>query len=183
LEATLSQHAPARPDSSEYNSYYQPYVKEVPDGDLLATLESQRNATAAVLAGISDKQAAYRYAEGKWSIREVIGHISDAERVFSYRALRIARGDTIELPGFDENAWMPMAGFEGRSMADVADELQAVRDATLALFRSFGADAWRRIGSASGHPVSARALAWIVAGHERHHLRILAERYVPNLKP
>lgn len=177
----MSKHAPARPDDSEYNSYYQPYVGEVPDGDLLATLEAQRSSTAAVLAGISDRQAAFRYAEGKWSIREVIGHISDAERVFSYRALRIARGDTIDLPGFDENAWVPMGGFEERSMADVAAELRAVRDASLALFASFSAEAWLRTGSASGHPVSARALAWILAGHERHHLRILAERYFPQL--
>jgi len=175
--------SPARPADSEYNSYYQPYVKEVPDAGLLTTLRAQRDSTAAVLAGISDKQAAYRYADGKWSVREVIGHVSDAERVFSYRALRIARGDTIDLPGFDENAWMPMAGFEERSMADVAAELRAVRDASLALFGSFSAEAWLRIGSASGHPVSARALAWILAGHERHHLRVLAERYFPHLKP
>ena len=112
----------------------------------------------------------------------MIGHISDAERVFSYRALRIARGDTIDLPGFDENAWVPMGGFEARSMADVAAEFRAVRDATLPLFGSFTAEAWPRIGSASGHPVSARALAWILAGHERHHLRVLAERYFPHLK-
>jgi len=174
--------SPARPADSEYNSYYQPYVHEVPDGDLLATLVAQRDSTAAVLAGISDKSAGYRYADGKWSIREVVGHVSDAERVFSYRALRIARGDTIDLPGFDENTWMPMAGFEARSMADVAAEFRAVREATLALFNSFSAEAWLRIGSASGHPVSARALAWILAGHERHHLSILAERYFPNLK-
>jgi len=178
----LSKHAPARPADSEYNSYYQPYVKEVPDGDLLATLRAQRDSTAAVLAGISDKQAAYRYADGKWSIREVVGHVSDTERVFSYRALRIARGDTMDLPGFDENAWVPMGAFEERSMADVAAELRAVRDASLALFGSFSAEAWLRIGSASGHPVSARAMAWILAGHERHHLRILAERYFPQLR-
>jgi hypothetical protein len=173
---------PARPADSEYNKYYQPYVQEVPEGDLLATLAAQRDSTAAVLAGISDKGAGYRYAEGKWSIREVIGHVCDAERVFSYRALRIARGDTIDLPGFDENAWVPMGAFEERSMADVAAELRAVRGASIALFSSFTAEAWLRIGSASGHPVSTRALAWILAGHERHHLRILAERYFPNLK-
>jgi hypothetical protein len=172
----------ARPADSEYNSYYQPYVKEVPDGDLLSTLRHQRESTTAVLAGISDKHAAYRYAEGKWSLREVVGHVSDTERVFSYRALRIARGDTVELPGFNENAWMPMAGFEDRSMADVAAEFRAVRDATLALLASFSAEAWLRIGSASGHPVSVRAMAWILAGHERHHLRILEERYFPHLK-
>jgi hypothetical protein len=174
--------SPARPADSEYNKYYQPYVNEVPDGELLSTLAAQQVSTAAILAGISDASAGYRYADGKWSIREVIGHVADAERVFSYRALRIARGDTIDLPGFDENAWVPMGAFEARPMADVAAEFRAVRDATLALFGSFTAEAWPRTGSASGHPVSARALAWIVAGHERHHLRVLAERYFPHLK-
>ncbi len=173
--------SPARPADSEYNSYYQPYVKEVPDGDLLAMLREQRDSTAAVLAGISDKQAGFRYAEGKWSIREVFGHLSDAERVFSYRALRIGRGDTVDLAGFDENAWVPLARFESRPMADVAAEFRAVREASIALARSFDAEAWLRIGSAGGHPVSARALVWILAGHERHHLRVLAERYFPHL--
>ncbi len=173
--------SPSRPPDSEYNSYYQPYVKEVPEGDLLDTLKAQRDSTSAVLAGLSDKQADFRYAAGKWSIREVIGHVSDAERVFSYRALRIARGDTVDLPGFDENAWMPMAGFDRRTLAEVAAEFRAVREASLALFGSFGPEAWLRIGSASGHPVSARALGWILAGHECHHLRVLEERYFPSL--
>lgn len=174
----MSTASPARPERSEYNSHYQPYVVEVPDGDLLATLSAQRDSTAAVLAGIPESKAGYRYANGKWSIREVIGHVADAERVFSYRALRIARGDTTPLPGFDENAWMPFAGFDRRPLAEVAAELAAVRGSTLALFRSFDQEAWVRVGSASGHPVSARALAWIVAGHERHHARVLHERYL-----
>ncbi|TFG46827.1 MAG: DinB family protein [Gemmatimonadales bacterium] len=175
--------SPARPAASEYYSFYQPYITAAPDGDLLTALRDQRDSTTAVLAGISDTQAGFRYAEGKWSIREVVGHVSDVERVFSCRALRIARGDTIDLPGFDENVWVPMAGFEARSMADVATEFRAVREATLALFGSFSAEAWLRIGSASGHPASARALGWIVAGHELHHHRVLAERYFPHLKP
>lgn len=174
--------SPARPADSEYNSFYQPYVTEVPDGDLLATLVAQRDSATAVLAGISDKNAGLRYADGKWSIREVVGHVSDTERVFCYRALRIARGDTVDLLAFDENAWVPMGGFEVRSMADVVAEFRAVREATLALFGSFSAEAWLRIGSASGYPISARALGWIAAGHERHHLRVLAERYFPHLK-
>jgi len=175
--------SPPRPAETEYNSYYQPYVKEVPDGDLLTTLAALRDSTAAVLAGISDKNAGFRYDAGKWSIREVVGHVSDAERVFAYRALRIARGDTVELPGFDENAWVPASGCDRRTLADIAAEFRAVREASLALFHSFDDEAWIRIGSASGHPVSARALAWILAGHERHHLRVLAERYFPKLKP
>lgn len=178
----MPSHSPARPADSEYNRYFQPYVEEVPDGDLLLTLEQQRDSTAAVLAGISDARAGFRYAEGKWSVREVVGHVADAERVFAYRALRFARGDSTDLPGFDENAWMPESGFDARTLADVAAELRAVRESTLALFRSIRAEAWPRSGRASGHPVSARALAWILAGHERHHMRILAERYLPHLR-
>jgi len=177
----VSSHSPARPADSEYNKYFQPYVGEVPDGDLLAMLETQRDATHAVLAGIPDTKAGFRYADGKWSIREVVGHVADAERVFAYRALRVARGDTTPLPGFDENAWMPEAGFDVRTLSDVAGELRMVRDSTLALFRSLTPDAWLRSGMASDHPVSVRALAWILAGHERHHLRILTERYFPRL--
>lgn len=173
--------SPARPAESEYNSYYQPYVREVPDGDLLSTLVTQRDSTSALLAGISDAGAGYRYADGKWSIREVFGHLADAERVFTYRALRIARGDATPLPGFDENAWMPFAGFDRRSLADVAAEFHSVREGSLALFRSFDAEAWLRIGTASAHPVSVRALAWILAGHERHHVRVIHERYLPNV--
>lgn len=180
-EDSLPSHSPARPSDSEYNAFYQPYVAEVPAGDLLATLAAQRDSTAAVLDGIPESKAGFRYAEGKWSIKEVIGHIADAERVFSYRALRIARGDATPLPGFDEDAWMPPANFDRRALADIAAELVAVRGSTLALFHSFEAEAWLRVGSASGHAISARALAWILTGHERHHLRVLAERYLPGL--
>jgi hypothetical protein len=180
-ETAVSSHSPARPADSEYNTYYQPYVSEVPDGDLLTTLESQRDSTAAILAGITDANAGFRYAEGKWSIREVVGHVADAERVFAYRALRFARADATPLPGFDENAWMPSAGFDARPLGDVAAELRTVRESTLSLFRSFTPEAWLRTGSASGHPITARALAWIIAGHERHHLRVLTERYFPRI--
>lgn len=177
----MPNHSPARPADSEYNRFYQPYVSEVPDGNLLDSLATQRDLTSALLADISDTNAGFRYADGKWSIREVIGHVADAERVFAYRALRIARGDTTPLQGFDENAWMPFAEFDRRPLADVGAELRAVRDSSLALFRSFDPDAWLRMGTASGHPVSVRALAWIVAGHERHHMRVLQERYLSTL--
>src|SRR2546423_5296233 len=114
---------------------------------------------------------------GKWSIKEVIGHVTDAERVFSYRALRFARADTISLPGFDENAWVPAGNFGARSLADLAAELDAVRPATIALFRGLDAAALARRGTASDNAVSVRAIAWIIAGHERHHVALLHERY------
>ena len=129
--------SPARPAPSEHFSYYLTYVSEVPEGDLLATLTAQRDSTAALLATIPEAKAGYRYAPGKWSIKEVIGHVSDAERVFAYRALRIARADETPLPGFDENAWMPPAEFDRRTLADLAADLRSVRESTLALFRGF----------------------------------------------
>lgn len=177
----MPSHSPARPADSEYNKYFQPYVTEVPDGDLLSALAAQRDSTTAVLAGISDTQAGFRYADGKWSIREVIGHLADAERVFAYRALRIARADTTPLSGFDENAWVPPAAYDARGLPEIAAEFRAVRESTLALFRGFPAEAWTRQGTASNHPISARALAWIMAGHELHHMRVLAERYLPHI--
>jgi uncharacterized damage-inducible protein DinB len=156
-------------------------VAEVPEGNLLVTLAVQREATAALLATIPEARAEDRYAAGKWSIKEVVGHVADAERVFAYRALRIARADMTPLPGFDENKWVAAAGVHRRTLADLAAELHAVRESTLALFQGFDAEAWPRLGIASEHPVSARALAWIVAGHELHHVRILRERYLTYL--
>ena len=174
-------HSSIRPSLSEYNAYDQPYVSESPGDDVLAALAAQRDSTAALLAGIPEAKAGFRYAPGKWSVKEVIGHLADSERVFAYRALRVARADATPLASFDENAWMPEAGFDRRTLADIAAEFRAVRDGTLALFHGFDASAWPRVGTASGHPISARALAWIISGHEAHHLRVLAERYLPQL--
>jgi len=173
--------SPSRPKPTEHHEYYLSYVSAVPEGNLLDILAGQIDRTSALLAAVPEARAGFRYAEGKWSIKEVIGHVADTERVFSYRALRIARGDTTPLPGFDENAWVPFGEFDRRTLADLAAELRAVRTATLALFGGFTAEAWPRMGTASGHPVSARALAYIVTGHERHHLRVLEERYFPKV--
>ncbi|HUL03324.1 MAG TPA: DinB family protein [Gemmatimonadales bacterium] len=168
----------ARPEATEYAPYYGTYVSKVPAGDLLQLLERQRADTQALLAGLSDERALHRYAPGKWSIKEVVGHIADAERIFSYRALRIARGDETPLPGFDENAYTPAGHFDARPLAELAAELDAVRRATIALFRGLEGDALVRRGTASNHGVSVRALAYIIAGHERHHVQILRERYL-----
>jgi len=170
--------SPPRPAKTEYNSYYQPYVDESPGEDVLAALVAQRDSTAALLAKVPENKAGYRYAPGKWTLREVIGHLADSERVFSYRALRVARADATPLPSFDEDAWMAPANFERRALAEVAAEFRAVRESTLALFRGFDAEAWPRVGTASNHPISARALAWIISGHEAHHVRVLRERYL-----
>lgn len=167
-----------RPASSEYAPFYAGYVAAVPDGDLLALLERQADEIAALLGGISDEQSRHRYAPGKWTIREVLGHIIDGERVFTYRAMTFARGDAGPLPSFDENAWAAASNAGRRTMQDLLAEYRAVRAATSALFRSFGEAELARSGIASQNRVTVRALAYIVAGHERHHLKILRERYL-----
>ena len=167
-----------RPDATEYAPFYGTYVGKVPDGDLLELLERQRRETQNVLAGLSDTQALHRYAPGKWSIKEVVGHLMDSERVFCYRALRFARADEKPLQGFDDKAWVPAGSFDARPLADLAAELDAVRRATIALFGGFDAAALARKGTANNNEVTVRALAWIVAGHERHHVAILRERYL-----
>jgi hypothetical protein len=169
---------PARPRPEEYNVYYETYISQVEDGSLLKTLAAQRDETAALLAGLTEAQAAHRYAPGKWSLKEVIGHLADSERIFAYRALRIARGDGTPLASFDENAYVPAADFGRRTLPDVASEFRAVREATLALLASLDDAAWLRMGTASDKPVSVRALGYIIAGHERHHVRVLRQRYL-----
>jgi len=167
-----------RPDATEYAPFYGTYVGKVPDGDLLELLERQRRETQNLLAGLSDTQALHRYAPGKWSMKEVVGHLMDSERVFCYRALRFARADEKPLQGFDDKAWVPAGSFDARPLADLAAELEAVRRATIALFGGFDAAALARKGTANNNEVTVRALAWIVAGHERHHVAILRERYL-----
>lgn len=171
------QPATIAPRADEYAQPYRPYVSKVPQGNVLDQLERQGTSTAALLARVAPERARYRYAEGKWSVTEVIGHLSDAERIFSYRALRIARGDQTPLPGFDENTYTPAGEFDRRPLADVAREFALVRAATVALFRGFPDEAWNRRGTASNHPVSVRGCAHIIAGHELHHLEVLRTRY------
>ncbi|HEV8599116.1 MAG TPA: DinB family protein [Gemmatimonadales bacterium] len=171
----------ARPDASEYAPFFAAYIAGVPEGDLLARLESQLRETIGALAGLPESQGDYAYAPGKWTLKEVLGHMADAERVFCYRALRFARGDASPLTSFDEKLWVPNSGAGARSVADLQDELRVVRAATLALLRHVPPEAAERRGSVSGKEVSVRALAWIIAGHERHHLRILRERYLSPL--
>lgn len=167
-----------RPDAAEYAPFYGTYVGKVPEGDVLQILEDQRRETARLLAGLPEAKALHRYAPGKWSIKEVVGHLMDSERVFCYRALRFARADQTALPGFDEKAWVPAGSFDARSLADLAAELDAVRRATIALFRGLDAPALARHGTANNKEISVRALAYIIAGHERHHVGILRERYL-----
>jgi len=167
-----------RPEPSEYVPYYEAYISKVPKGDLLKLLEDQRRETQQLLAGLSEAKALHRYAAGKWSIKEVVGHLMDSERVFCYRALRFARADEKPLQGFDEKAWVPPGRFDARALKDLAAEFDAVRRATIALLSGLDADALARGGMANNNPITVRALAWIIAGHERHHVAILRERYL-----
>jgi uncharacterized damage-inducible protein DinB len=167
-----------RPADHEYAAYYADYVGLVPDGDIIAILATQLDDTLALLRNLTDAQALTAYAPGKWSIKEVVGHIADAERVFAQRALRFARGDQTPLAGFDEQAYVPAGHFNERPLPSLLAELAAVRGATVALFAGLPHDAWARSGSANGVQVSVRALGWIAAGHELHHRGILSARYV-----
>lgn len=175
-------HAPAapavtRPAADEYDPYYERYISNVPDGAVLDRMLAQRDEVESVFAPLDDTAAARRYAPGKWSVKEVLGHLTDTERVFAHRAFRFGRGDATPLPGFDENAYVPAGGFDARPIASLLSEWRATRAASLALFNAFDAEAWRRRGSANGAPVSVRALAYITVGHADHHLGVLRERY------
>jgi uncharacterized damage-inducible protein DinB len=174
----MSAPAPARPESNEYASYYEKYVSLVPDADLVETLERQGAETLALLRGLSEEQGAHRYEPGKWSVKQLVGHVNDTERIFAYRVLAVGRGDTQPLPGMDQEDYMAGVDFDARTLSDLADEFEAVRSATLHLLRHLSAEAWARRGTASGHEVTARAVAYILAGHGAHHVRILRERYL-----
>jgi uncharacterized damage-inducible protein DinB len=165
-----------RPGPGEYAEYYARYVARVPDGDIVMTLATEMEATIAMVDGLSDDQALHAYAPGKWSIKEVLGHIADAERVFAYRALRFGRGDQAPLEGFDENRYVPAGRFDQRTVASLTAELRTVRHATVSLLAGLPDEAWTRAGTASGYPVTVRGVAWITAGHELHHREILARR-------
>ncbi len=165
------------PAAGEYAPHYAGYVARVPQGDVLARLRKQIGETAALLRPLDAAKASYRYAPGKWSVIEVLGHLCDAERVFAYRALRFARGDETPLAGFDENVYVPAGEFERRSIADVVAEFEAVRAATVALLGGLPEAAWVRWGVANGQRVTVRALAHIIAGHELHHVEVLRTRY------
>jgi hypothetical protein len=167
-----------RPGDGEHAPFYAGYVALTAEsGDVVALLAAQPAELRVLCDGLSEAEARHRYAPGKWSVKEVVCHLADAERIFAYRALRVARGDGTPLPGFDENAYVEASGADDRPLPGLLAELDAVRAATLALFRSLPPEALERRGTANGAPISVRALAYITAGHTAHHLRILRERY------
>jgi hypothetical protein len=168
----------ARPDSTEYAAYYGKYVSLVPDGDITTTLATQLNDTLALLCAIPEERGGHAYAPGKWSIKELLGHVIDGERIFAYRALCIGRNDKTPLPGFEQDDYVANTDFNARTLGSLIDEFAAVRQANLQLFKHFTDAEWQRRGTASENEVSARALAYIVAGHELYHRDILKTRYL-----
>ncbi len=167
-----------RPAADEHAQFYAKYVTRVPEGDLVGQLREQLMETATMLRAVPTDRADFAYAPGKWSIKEVIGHMIDVERVMAYRAVRFARNDKTELPGFDENLWAANANFAGRSIDDLVDELEVVRAATIHFAKHLSVEEQTRRGKANGQEVSVRALIYIIAGHERHHTALLRERYL-----
>lgn len=165
------------PGGDEYAPFYASYVARIRDPDPLAALRQQLPRLRELLGGISPAVQEHRYAPGKWSVKEVVGHMADAERVFGYRALRFARGDRTPLPGFDENAYAAAGGFDLRPWPNLLAELEHLRQANIELFAGLEPETWSRDGEASGSRVTVRALAFILAGHVEHHLVILEERY------
>jgi hypothetical protein len=168
----------ARPQADEHAPYYGKYIARVPDGNLIALLREQLIDTISLLSNVSADKADFSYGPGKWTVKEVIGHLIDVERVMAYRALRFARNDKTELPGFDENSWAENAESGKRTLNDLLEEFQVVRASTIDLARHLSAEALARYGSANGNKVSVRALFYIIAGHERHHAALLRERYL-----
>jgi uncharacterized damage-inducible protein DinB len=167
-----------RPEKSEYAPYFERYVGKVPDGDIRDFLFSQLTEFGGLIGTIGEERAAYRYAEGKWSVKQVVGHIVDTERIFGYRALAIARGDKTPLPSFDQDAYVEGGGFDARSMTDIAVEFTTLRQSMIRLFGSFDEKAWLQRGSAGDNEATVRAIAWIIVGHLIHHRGVLLERYL-----
>jgi len=168
----------SRPLKNEYSPYYKTYIQLVPEGDLITILEEQLATTLQLLSPVREEQWDYRYAPGKWTLKDVIGHIIDNERVMSYRLLRIARGDNTPLPGYDQDEFMKNDPFQSVTLPDLLEDYTAVRRSTITLLQLLPQQAWERLGSANGTILSARALACIIAGHELHHLAIIKERYL-----
>jgi len=167
-----------RPGEGEFLAYYERYISLVPEGDILSTLESQMKETQDLLHGLPASIATYRYAPGKWSVNELLGHLIDSERIFCARALRFARGDATPLPGFEQDDYVRGAKFDAYPLEELASELDVVRRASVFLFKHLEEPAWMNRGVANNAEISVRALAYIIAGHELHHRGILQARYL-----
>lgn len=166
-----------RPKPEEYGEYYQAYIDQVGSGDILEILKDQMHETYTLINTLTSKQARYQYADGKWTVKEVIGHLIDSERIFAYRGLCFARDETKSLPGFDQDAYVAEGNFRERSLQSLGDEYFSLRNSTIVMFDSFTENILLRKGTANDNTFSVRALAYIIAGHEKHHLKVLEDNY------
>lgn len=169
------------PEADEFDPYYASYIDRVEGQQLSLILRQQRARVLGLLAGLSEEEAGFRYALDKWSIKEVMGHLIDTERVFVYRAMSIARDEKQSLPGFDQDEYVVTGGFDARPVESLMGEYEAVRNASVAFFESLDEASWLKTGMANEVTVSVRAIGYIVPGHEAHHLAILQERYLSRL--
>lgn len=167
-----------RPDRSEYDPYYENYVSLVDDRDIIDTLASQPTILRDLLTAVPEEKGSFAYADGKWSIKEVLGHLIDGERMFAYRLLRISRGDQTPIEGFEQDGYIENAHSNDRSFADLLEEFSLLRRANMIFFNNLRDEAWSRVGTANNVRISVRALVYIMAGHIEHHLGILRERYL-----
>lgn len=174
----MSAASTTRPEKDEFLPYYGKYIDLVESGDVLSTLTRQMAETQALLRGLPASVSTYRYAPGKWSVNEMIGHLIDSERIFAARALRFARNDATPVPGFEQDDYVRNSNFDGYPLTELASELASVRESTVFLFMHLSDDAWKRRGIANGAEVSVTALAYIIAGHELHHRGMLRTRYL-----
>lgn len=166
-----------RPTPDEYLPYFDRYVSLVNEDDVLGVLNKQAERVHLALSGLSDERASYRYGPDKWSVREALGHIVDTERVFGYRALSIARGETFSLPGFEQDDYAAAAGHDHAPIDDLAEEFATLRRSHVLMLKHLRPEAWRTVGTVNSHPTSVRAMAFIMAGHVRHHAAVYSERY------
>ena len=167
-----------RPEKNEYNEYYERYISLVDAGEMPAAFEAQLSDMSELFKSISEEQSVFAYAEGKWTIKEAVGHLIDGERMFGYRALRISRGDKTPIEGFEQDGYVENAPFNDYKFSDLAEEFELVRKSSILFFRHLKETDWARMGTASGNPISVRALAFIMVGHVSHHAKILRERYL-----
>lgn len=178
LWAMTNQEVVSRPEPTEYAPYYEKYIALVPSGDILSILEDQLESTQALLRSASEAAGNYAYAPGKWTLKEVVGHLSDSERIFAYRILRISRNDLTPIEGFEQDGYVRHGPFQTCTLADLADEFTVVRRSTLSLLRNLQEEAWLRRGVANKNEISVRALAYIAAAHELHHMGMVREKYL-----
>ena len=167
-----------KPDATEFDAYYNKYVSLVTEPDLIRVLEEQPDELNNLLGGLDEEKGKFAYAEGQWTIKEVISHLIDGERIFAYRVLRISRGDETPIEGFEQDGYIENSYANERSFDDLLSEFKLQREANLRLLNNLRDDSWKRMGTASGKPISARALGFIMAGHIRHHIGILKARYL-----